>query len=221
MAEKNSQRCVIVCASPDADAEYIRRFVRPDDYLIAADGGMNILNTAGIIPDLFVGDFDSFSGSVPNGTELIRLNVRKDDTDSMRCASIAVERGFKELVLLGAMGGTASHTFSNYAVLSFLADNGVNAIMSDKYEDVRVLSEGEYSFANLNGSEFSVFPFGCDSVVVSYTGESDYPAKELKLPENSSLGKSNVFRSDDVKIAVNKGKAIIFSSKTCKSITKL
>ena len=210
MAEKNIKRCVIVCASPDAEAEYIKSLIGPDDYLIAADGGMSILNRAGIIPDLFVGDFDSFSGIVPEGTEVIRLNVRKDYTDSMRCASIAVERGFKELMLLGAAGGAASHTFSNYSVLSFLADNNVNAVMRDKNERVRVLSAGEYRFNNLNGCEFSLFPFGCDEAVVSYKGAVEYPAENLAIRENSSIGKSNVFRSDDIRLVISKGKAIIY-----------
>ena len=218
MAEKKPERCVIVCASPEADCEYIRSFITAEDYLIAADGGMDILNRAGIVPDLFIGDFDSFSGIIPEGVEIIRLNVRKDDTDSMRCALTAKERGYAELCLLGASGGSMSHTFSNYSVLSFLADNNIKAVMSNKNEDVRVLGAGEYSFRNLNGCEFSVFPFGCESVVVSYAGGVEYPAKGLKLCENSSLGKSNVFRSNDVKIAVNKGKAIVFTSK---SITKL
>ena len=214
MAEKAKPRCVIVCASPDTEIDYISRSVKADDYVIAADGGMVLLSKAGIIPDLFVGDFDSFKGIVPEGVEVIRLNTHKDDTDSMHCASVAVSRGYKEVVLLGASGGSMPHTFSNYCVLSFLGDNGVKAALSDKSEDVRVLSEGEYSYSGLDGFGFSVFPFGCDSAVVSYIGGVEYPATDLTLYENSSLGKSNVFRSDEVKIAVKKGKVIVFNSKS-------
>ena len=212
MAEKELKKCIIVCASPNADSEYIRKKVSPDDYVIAADGGMTLLRKAGITPSLFVGDFDSYSGDIPEGVELIKLKTHKDDTDSMHCAEVAVERGFNEVWLLAAAGGSLSHTFSNYCVLSFLENKGVSAVMSDEDENVRVLSEGVFSFNNLNGHEFSVFPFGCEKAVVSYIGEVEYPAHDLILTHNSSLGKSNVFNSGNVKVAVKQGKVIIFIS---------
>ena len=212
MAEKELKKCIIVCASPNADAEFVKQTIAPDDYVIAADGGMALLEKAGITPSLFVGDFDSYRGSIPDGVEIIKLKIHKDDTDSMHCAEVAVERGFNEVCLLAATGGSLSHTFSNYCVLSFLENKGINAVMSDEYGDVRVLGEGVYSFNNKSGHEFSVFPFGCENTVVSYIGDVEYPAKDLILAHNSSLGKSNVFRSADVKIAVKLGKAIVFIS---------
>lgn len=212
MAEKELKKCIIVCASPNADSNFIKQNITIDDYVIAADGGMAVLNKAEIIPDLFVGDFDSYRGSIPDGVEIIKLKTHKDDTDSMHCAEVAVERGFNEVCLLGAAGGSLSHTFSNYCVLSFLEEKGVEAVMSDKDVVVRVLSEGVYSFDNLYGHEFSVFPFGCKEVLVSYIGEVEYPADNLILTHNSSLGKSNLFKCDYVKVAVKQGKAIIFVS---------
>ena len=190
----------------------IKSRILPGDYIVAADGGMKTLEKAGVVPDLFIGDFDSYKGSIPEGTEIIKLNVRKDDTDSMHCASVAVERGFKSVVLLGASGGNPSHTFSNYSVLSFLSDSGVSAVMEDKDESVAVLCKGNYSFDNMNGFGFSLFPFGCKSVTVSYFGEADYPASDLIIEENSSLGKSNVIKSVCFEIQIKSGKAIVFYS---------
>lgn len=212
MAEKELKKCIIVCASPNADYRFIKQAITPDDYVMAADGGMALLEKAGVTPDLFVGDFDSYSGIIPDGVEIIKLKTHKDDTDSMHCAEVAVERGFKNIRFLGAAGGSLSHTFSNYCVLSFLEENGVDACMSDEYGDVRVLSEGVYSFNNLNGHEFSVFPFGCENTVVSYIGGVEYPAADLTLSSDSSLGKSNVFKSSDVIIEIKQGKAIVFIS---------
>lgn len=214
MAKEKLKRCVIVCASPDADADFIKSAINVEDYIIAADGGMLPLGKAGIIPDLFVGDFDSFEGSISEDIEVIKLNTRKDDTDSMHCAEVAVKRGFKEICLLGASGGSLPHTFSNFSVLSYLCDKGIKAYMSDPEGDVRIFSAGTYKFSNLNGCGFSVFPFGCRSAEVSYIGDVEYPAEKLTLYENSSLGKSNVFRSDYVEITVHNGKVIIFNSKS-------
>ena len=52
-------RCVIISASPEYDTDFIREYIRSDDYIICADGGLNRLISIGIEPDLIVGDFDS------------------------------------------------------------------------------------------------------------------------------------------------------------------
>lgn len=206
------KRCVIVCASPDLRAQLVKSVISDGDYIIAADGGMKVLAELGIAPDLFVGDFDSYSGEVPETTEVIRLNVRKDDTDSMHCASVASEMDFSEIVFLGAVGGRLDHTFANFSTLAYLSQKGIRASIISEREEVRVLSEGEYLFENLGGCDFSVFPFACGSVTVSYFGEVEYPAENLTVKAEESIGVSNVFRSNSVKIKIISGRALVFNS---------
>ncbi|MBR2432244.1 MAG: thiamine diphosphokinase, partial [Clostridia bacterium] len=51
-----------------------------DDLVIAADGGYDSLLNRGIRPDVLIGDLDSIK-EMPNGIELIRHPVKKDETD--------------------------------------------------------------------------------------------------------------------------------------------
>ena len=60
-----------------------------DDFVIAADGGFDIVSGHGIRPDLVVGDFDSL-GKRPEGDNVLCFPVLKDETDMM----IAVKEGF-------------------------------------------------------------------------------------------------------------------------------
>lgn len=208
MAEK--VRCVIICGSPEADIDFIKEYINPEsDYIMCADAGYLTARRAEIIPDIFVGDFDSYSGDVDESAEVVKLNTHKDDTDSMHCASVAVERGFKRVVLLAATGGRLDHTVANLSVLKYLEENGVEAFVVNKNESVRLLVEGDYAYNNLNGKTFSVLPFACESVRVTFEGEVEYPGEDLELLSSQVLGVSNVFRSDRVKIRILKGIAVL------------
>lgn len=59
--------------------------------VIACDRGYEYAARCGIKPDLLLGDFDSYTGALPAGVEVLRLPVEKDDTDTMS----AVRRFFR------------------------------------------------------------------------------------------------------------------------------
>ena len=91
--------------------------------VIAADQGLRHLEAAGIAPDLIVGDFDSL-GTVPQGANVIRHPVEKDDTDMMLAVKTGLERGCRTFVLYGGLGGRLDHTYANFQTLTYLARRG-------------------------------------------------------------------------------------------------
>lgn len=210
MAEKKSVRCIIISGCPCADSQFIKDFIKAEDYVICADNGYSYAKQFYIIPNLIVGDFDSFEGTLPE-TEIITLQTHKDDTDTAHCAKVAIERGFKKVVILGALGGRNDHSFANLCVLQYLDENGVEGIIIDKKETVEFKGKGIYEYKNLKGKTFSVFPFACNEAVVSYYGKCEYQAESLKLKSSLAMGVSNIFRSDEVKIEVKEGNVLIFT----------
>ena len=54
----------------------------PEDVVLAADGGYRHCQTAGITPDLLLGDFDSLL-TMPVFACFRRVPVEKDDTDML------------------------------------------------------------------------------------------------------------------------------------------
>ena len=203
-------RAVIICGSPDCEPDFITKVVQKDDFVICADKGFEHALRANVGVDLLVGDFDSYKGELPEGITTERLEVRKDDSDSAHCACIAAERGFDEVVLLCALGGRGDHAFSNYCVLKYLSENGVSASIQTEAESVFYLKRGEHNFKNQSGKTFSVFPFGCETAVVTYSGKVDYPANGLRLNSTVSQGLSNIFKSDNVSIIVEEGGCLLF-----------
>ena len=59
MAEEVKKKCVIICASPYNQPDFIRDIIGVNDYVICADGGFDTALKAGIKPDIVIGDFDS------------------------------------------------------------------------------------------------------------------------------------------------------------------
>ena len=201
-------RCVIIAGSPDTDIDFIKKTVSNDDYLICADRGLFFAQKAGLKPDLIVGDFDSYKGKLPKECEIISLNSHKDDTDTMHAIDAAFERGYTDFLLLGATGGRIDHTFSNISALMYISKRGGRGSILSRNEFIRFLPEGVYKFDGLKGLTFSVFPFGCESVAVSYKG-AEYPLDNYRLTADVPMGISNVFISDKSEIKINDGNAII------------
>ena len=95
------------------------------DIIIAADKGLEHLSVLGLVPDIIVGDFDSYTGELPEtDAEMHRSVPEKDDTDTMLAVRIAIERGCTDIDLYGALGGRTDHTIANIQTLRFAREHG-------------------------------------------------------------------------------------------------
>ena len=105
-------RCVILSACP-VQPEF-KRLLRSDDFIIACDAGYRNCERLGCKPDIIVGDFDSAPCPQQNADDIVVLPHVKDDTDTEYAAKLAAQKGFDEVLLLGALGGKrVEHTLAN------------------------------------------------------------------------------------------------------------
>ncbi|QCT07931.1 thiamine diphosphokinase [Ruminococcus bovis] len=209
MGEKK-MRCVIISGSPDTNVEEIKSLCTNDDFIVCADSGYSFAKKAGLTPNLIIGDFDSLKEELPQNTEVVKLNTHKDDTDTEHCVMECIRRGYKDFLLLGSIGGRTDHTFANIATLAFLSEYNYNGIARNNGEEIRILKEGSYEMNNKKGLIFSVFPYGCESVNVTYKG-AEYMLNNKTLTYNVSRGISNVFVDDEAEITINRGRAILLT----------
>lgn len=203
-------RCVIISGSPDTNVEEIKSLCTSDDFIVCADSGYSFAKKAGLTPNLIIGDFDSLKEELPQNTEVVKLNTHKDDTDTEHCVMECIRRGYKDFLLLGSIGGRTDHTFANIATLAFLSEYNYNGIARNNGEEIRILKEGSYEINNKKGLIFSVFPYGCESVNVTYKG-AEYMLNNKTLTYNVSRGISNVFVDDEAEITINRGRAILLT----------
>lgn len=209
MGEKK-MRCVIISGSPDTNVEEIKSLCTSDDFIVCADSGYSFAKKAGLTPNLIIGDFDSLKEELPQNTEVVKLNTHKDDTDTEHCVMECIRRGYKDFLLLGSIGGRTDHTFANIATLAFLSEYNYNGIARNNGEEIRILKEGSYEMNNKKGLIFSVVPYGCESVNVTYKG-AEYMLNNKTLTYNVSRGISNVFVDDEAEITINRGRAILLT----------
>ena len=97
------KRCVLISGASISDYEFAKKYLRAEDFCIFCDCGLEHAGKLGIKPDMIVGDMDSFTGELPYA-EIIKLPAAKDDTDTFFAAKEALRRGFKEVLMLGAIG---------------------------------------------------------------------------------------------------------------------
>lgn len=198
------RRCVIVGASAFENAAFLKCYLRADDYVIAADGGLRLLDAMEIAPHAIIGDFDS--SPCPDGVTVPvrRLPTHKDDTDVFAAAKEALTLGYREFLLLGCLGGRLDHTLSNLFLLRFLHENNARGLLADEHHEVSLLASGEHTVPHRDNCFFSLLPFGGDACGVTIR-DAEYPLENATLDTVFPLGVSNGFLSSDVTVSLQDG----------------
>lgn len=192
-------KCIVFCA---AEFDSLAEPVEPEDYLLAADGGLRHLKKLKLAPHGIVGDFDSL-GFVPEGAEV--FPVEKDDTDAMLAAKKGLALGFREFVFYGSLDGPRlDHTVANFQTLQFLADHGATGYLVGNRQIVTVIREETVVFPAGAAGILSVFCMGADAEGVTIRG-AYYPLENGRLTAGFPLAVSNHFTGEEVTVSVHRG----------------
>lgn len=194
------------------DPARITEHPKGGDLLIAADSGWHNAVTLGERPSLLLGDFDSYGeGELPDGVEIIRVPAEKDLTDTQLAVDLALQRGAREIVIIGGLSGRLDHTLSNLAILEHLYGIGVHAVINDGFNRARflrsssmLLARGAYSYLSLIAADTEVKGVEIDGV--------KYPLKKAKLQRSYQYAVSNELTGNCAFIAVKKGGIYIIES---------
>ena len=195
--------CIIFCA---AEFYGLAAPLQPDDYIIAADGGLAHVKQLGIAPQCILGDFDSL-GYIPQDSTV--FPVEKDDTDAMLAVRRGLELGYKEFYLYGSLDGKRlDHTVANFQTLQFLCDHGAHGYLIGRDYMVTAVKNGAIRFDAGCSGIFSVFCMGDDATGVTIQG-GKYDAENATLSAGFPLGVSNHFEGRPVEISVEQGSLLI------------
>lgn len=181
--------------------------VGEDVLLIAADGGLEHLSRRGLAPDLIVGDFDSL-GRVPEGDNIIRHPVEKDDTDTMLAIKTGLARGCKTFLLYGCMGGRLDHTYANLQALLYLARHDAAGYLLGQGTAASAVRNGRLDFAAGHRGNISVFCPDGEARGVTLAGLY-YPLRDAVLTSGFPLGVSNQFTGEAASVVVRDGALLV------------
>lgn len=196
-------KCILFCA---AEFDELLEPVKPEDFIIAADGGLRHVQALGLTPNEMIGDFDSLT-YIPQGANV--FPVEKDDTDSMLAVRRGLELGYRQFVLYGAMDGPRlDHTVANLQTLQFLADRGGRGILVGKDYLATVIRNGSLAFPAEAQGGISLFCMGPDAVGVTIENLY-YTLQDGRLTSGFPLGVSNHFTGAAARIQVREGSLLI------------
>ncbi len=185
------------------------------DYIVGVDGGIQQILKQGKMPNLIIGDFDSYKGILPN-VETISLNVDKDLTDSEVAVLELIKRGYTEINIYGVEGGRLDHIYSNIMLIVFAGRQNIKATGILDNGHVTYFQKGSNTINANQGDVVSIFPYA--KTHLKSSNNLKFPLKELSLEIPSKVsGLSNVALEANPSIEVSEGDGIIFVIKNSKS----
>ncbi len=196
-------KCIIFCAGGFTSLAFP---IEKGDYLIAADGGLRHLQALGLSPDAIIGDFDSL-GYAPENAAV--FPVEKDDTDAMLAVKKALDLGFSEILLYGALDGPRlDHTIANLQTLQFLAKRGAAGYLVGNDYIATVVCGGRLSFPEHASGILSLFCLGEAATGVTLKNLK-YPLTGGTLTPDFPLGVSNHFIGKAASVEVRTGSLLV------------
>ena len=179
---------------------------------VAADGGMRHAAALRVTPEIWVGDFDSTPDELIAawpGVERQPYPVAKNETDGALAVSVATERGARNIVLAGALGGERSdHALMHLLHAVSLAEEGFSIKLTSGEEEAWPLLPGACEIDLPRGCLFSVL--GLSPLDGLFIGNVRYPLSDFSLPFGSSRTISNVAEGP-IRLSLASGRAVLIA----------
>lgn len=211
------KKCIIFTSYIEGDPRELTEGFNAD-LILCADGGYDHAKAAGITPDLLIGDLDSIQESSDPEVEKLIYPSEKDDTDTGICLQTALDRGCRDILILGGLGGRLDHTISNIKLITGYADRADRIMIKDRDNACLVLKNGSVTFnksdalsASCGKQYISVFSMTEKSYGVTETGFK-YSLDDATLSFGDTIGTSNEQTDDKATVSVKDGILLIVIS---------
>src|SRR6266480_1407228 len=183
------------------------------EMFIAADSGAETALQYGCSPRIVVGDFDSLDTAVlqelsERGSEVRRVAVEKDETDTELAVQLAIEQEATSITLLGALGGARfDHTMANILLLAGF--EGVPITLVDGPSMCWLLrGPGSSAIDGRVGDLVSLLPLTDDASGIRTSGLY-YALKGEALFFGKPRGMSNVLTEEHAEVSVESGMLLV------------
>ena len=149
--------------------------------------------------------------ALPEGRDVIRLPAEKDVTDSEAAIDLAISRGFRDITLLGGLGGRLDHTLGNLGMLAKYCGKVKRLVISDSRNYVFMMIPGVITIPKNDYKYLGIIAYGGPAENVTLSGVK-YPLDHHLLTDHTTLGVSNEITASEACIEFTKGKLLVILS---------
>ncbi|MEA3377730.1 MAG: thiamine diphosphokinase [Chloroflexota bacterium] len=186
----------------------VRQLLRPDDLIIAVDGGTRHVWEAGADPQLVVGDLDSLTlderGRLESaGVEIASFSPRKDQTDLELAVRRAVAEGVSSILIVAALGGCLDQTLANVLLLTLPELRGVDVRIVEGRQEAFLIRD-EALIEGERGDTVSLIPLAGEATGITSSG-LEWPLCDDELRLGATRGVSNVLTGERASVCVRQG----------------
>ncbi len=199
---------------PNLDAA--RQILRPEDFIIAADGGTRHALNLGLLPAVVIGDLDSLDAvnrhTIEEGNaEILQYPVDKDETDLELALLYAREHGYEEILLIGALGGRLDQTLGNLSLLTDPALAGLDVRVDDGAEEA-FFARKQIEVHGRSGDVVSLIPWHGDVMILRTEGLR-WPLQNETLFAHQTRGISNELTAEKAYVEIGTGLLLIIHTR--------
>jgi len=174
MYKKNKKYSVILNGNFPKESSLLK-MINDSEFIIAVDGAANKLIDLEIIPDVIIGDFDSFQATRIKRIKLVETSDQ-NKTDFRKTLDWCIEKNILNISIFGISGESEDHFLGNYYTLNDFS----NKIEWIAFTDFSIIKPciRKKEFESYKGQKVSLFSMKGDTLVSS---------KNLEYPLDSYL----------------------------------
>lgn len=212
-------RHIIVSNGDIYNYDFYKEILDDSDYIICADGGAKHLIKMDIIPNVIIGDLDSIYEEdkkvfVEKNVEFFKFPSDKDFSDTELALEYALSHNPSEVIFIGAIGSRMDHSIGNITLLKKLLDKDIRGKLINENNEIYLLNSrnNEMTLHGKKNEYLSIIPLSIIVKGITLTGFK-FPLKDAEISIGSSLGISNEFNSDIVKIEIKEGLLLVIKAR--------
>lgn len=204
---------ILIFANGDLpNLEKARAIVRPDDFILCADGGTRHALALGLKPDLILGDMDSVDQEQVRrlreaGVQIESFPPDKDETDLELALTRALELNPTALLIIAALGGRLDQTLANIALLADRRLAALDVRLEDGVEEIFFCRE-QAQVEGRRGDIVSLLPWG-EPVQGVQTDGLKWPLERETLYPDKTRGISNEMLTEAATVRITAGLLLV------------
>ncbi|MCB0103836.1 MAG: thiamine diphosphokinase [Anaerolineales bacterium] len=201
-------RIIIFANGNLPNLEKARTLIRPEDFILCADGGTRHALALGLTPSLIIGDMDSLPATFNLKPEtFIRFPADKNETDLELAINHALTLNPEAILILAALGGRMDQTLANIALLSNSQLATRNIKLTDGVEEI-FFCRTQAQIQGKSGDIVSLIPWQGEVTGV-FTENLRWHLRHETLYPDKTRGISNEMTTEIATVSITSGLLLI------------